>query len=375
MCNCLLQVFRDDSAASFYHAYRIIECLLRCFPAEVFDGICGDGEGDVRVAAMLRYIGYAPVGEMVVMIVALTPVPRMTQQYISSSKNRWIFFEQLSNWIFLLRLTEVIVGAEKICFLSDGIDAEQHSASASQVLLELIEKLSLEDTGELLLQPLGYTTELLDLLLDKAMDTSSGPCQRRYSARMMCFLLRRAAEPEIMCMMSSAPNSPPAPALVPNRIFPLRERILEHLETRTMALIGAILASAEDTTSSSIYSPPTAPPAVAATVSTTAVDGDGESGVGCDSVSEVSAAASTAAVTAVGVVEPIVFSGFTVTRPFTAMRALLVELLALLVESDECVGNSFPLELWLKLMLWTVEYPHNNIYHSFFFRIVFAILR
>ena len=326
-------MFRDDSAASFYHAYRILECLLRCFPADVYEGLCGDNKATERVSQMLRYVGFAPVGELLVMLICLTPVPRMSQLYIASAKNRWMFFEQISQWILMLKITEVVVNPEATCFVNHTVDAEQHSGAATQVLQELIEKLSLEDTGELLLQPLGYTTELLDQLVNTTLNVDVSESRRRSAGRLLCFLLRRAAEPEIMCMLATQPGAPPHPTVVPNRLFPLRERIIVHMETRMGELFESILSynSAERIAAQGQSSPV----------------GPG----------------------------PINFSGYTVEQPFGSLRALLVELMTLMVESDENVGNVLPLELWKLLMTWTFKYAHNNIFHSFFYRLVFAILR
>ena len=263
------------------------------------------------------------------MIIALTPISRMSQMYSSSLKNRWQFFEQMSQWIFMLKLTEVVVNPEDVCCCDSYVDAEMHSAAAAQVLQELVEKLSLEDTGELLLQPLGCTTSLLDHLVDAAIDTSAAEARRRSAIKLLCFLLRRAAEPEIMCMLAPSPGGQPMPSVVPNRLFQLRERIICHIETRMPDVFRVLIA----------YGAPAdgadGQPAVAATV----------------------------------------YSVYTVEQPFSSMRLLLVELLVLMVESDEAVSIDMPVDLWRQLIAWTLKYAHNNIYHAFFYRILFAVLR
>jgi hypothetical protein len=267
------------------------------------------------------------------MLICLTPVPRMSQLYILSSKNRWQFFEQISQWILMLKITEAIVNPEMICATSATVDAEQNSAAAAQVLQELIEKLSLEDTGELLLQPLGYTIELLDHLVNTTLNIHLQESRRRSAGRLLCFLLRRAAEPEIMCLMATQPGAAPQATVVPNRLFPLRERIIIHMESRMSEIFDCILAynTAERIQLQNEFSP---------------------LGPG-----------------------PILFSGFSVEQPFGSLRALIVELMTLMVESDENVGNIFPVELWRTLIDWSLKYAHNNIYHSFFYRLVFAVLR
>lgn len=87
----MFDIFRDDSAGSFYHAYRIIGCLLRNFPTDVYEAMYNDGKLPERMTAMLRYIGHTPVSELLVMIVALTPLPRSRQLYMMSAKSRWTF--------------------------------------------------------------------------------------------------------------------------------------------------------------------------------------------------------------------------------------------------------------------------------------------
>jgi hypothetical protein len=87
------------------------------------------------------------VGESLSMLIALTPVSRISQLYQLSLKNRWMFFEQLSQKNFMLKLIEVIVNPHEYCYVNGYINAEQHSACATFVLQELVEKLSVEDAG------------------------------------------------------------------------------------------------------------------------------------------------------------------------------------------------------------------------------------
>jgi hypothetical protein len=212
----VFDIFRDDSAGSFYHAHRLLECLLRYFPGEVYESITSSsgGKAAARISSLFRYIGYPPVGEMITMLVALTPVSRMTQLYISSAKHRWVFFEQMSQWNIMLKLVEVVTKPDQMCAVDGYITVEQHSSSASIVLHELIEKLSLEDTGELLLQPFGYTKAIVDGLVDTALSSESEAI-RRTSMRLLCFLLRRVADSDIVCIMSPAVGAAPAPTYVP----------------------------------------------------------------------------------------------------------------------------------------------------------------
>ena len=76
MARHAFEIFRDDSAGSFHHAHRLLEFLLRHYPGEVYEGLVSDGMLASRMTAMLRYIGHAPVGDMLVALVCLTPVSR-----------------------------------------------------------------------------------------------------------------------------------------------------------------------------------------------------------------------------------------------------------------------------------------------------------
>lgn len=237
----MFDIFRDDSSGSFYHAYRVIGCLLRCYPAEVYLALCSDNGCIIRMTNLLRNVGCVPVGELIVMVVALTPLSRMSQLYVACNKARGEFFQQLTDCLFLLKITEVIAKPEEFCKIDDDASADMHSSLATQVLQELIEKLSLEDSGESLLQPLGYATELLDILIDATVKPTYDKGIRSSATRLICFLLRRAAEPEIMCIVSPIAGAPPTPTCVANRLFPLRERIINIVENRIEDITNSLI--------------------------------------------------------------------------------------------------------------------------------------
>lgn len=320
----IFDVFRSDSAGSFYHAYRIIECILRCYPADVYEGICSDNKVTERMSNMLAHVGYAPVSELIVMLVALTPIPRTSQLYALCSKNRWSFFEEISQWNLMHHITKVLVNPEEYCISNAEVTPDTHSCAATQLLQELVEKLSLEDSGEMLLQPLGFTTQLLDALIDTVVNPGKEDGLRRHCARIVCFLLRRAAESEIMCFVQHPGGTPPMATYVPNRLFPLRERIVNHIRGRIGDITAAILSF--------------------------------------ESLSQKEAG-------------PIKYSSYQVQKPFSSLRSYIIELLALMVESDETVASLIPLELWKQFIAWTLKYAHNNVYHALFYRLIFAVLR
>lgn len=301
-----------------------MECLLRCYPAEVFEGLVSDGGVLDRLSAMLRYIGYPPVCEILVMLIALTPLARTSAIFQASAKQRWAFLEQLNNWNLFLRIAKVMV-APNMCVCDSYVNGDQHSTAASQLLQDLVEKLSLEDTGELCLQTVGSTSALIDLLVDNVVSTQVNDGIRRSCARIIAFLLRRAAEAEIVCFVASANNGPPSASYVPNRLHSIRDKIIMYVRDRMLDIVQSLLQFDD-------------------------VAGNEDS-------------------------LPVRYSSYEVKLPFSALRLFLIEVLVLCVESEETVAAIIPLDLWKKLIAWTLRYPHNNVYHALFYRLIFAVLR
>ena len=274
---------------------------------------------------MLRYIGYPPVNEVFVVLVALTSIGRNSQLYNSCQRQRVVYFEHLSDWIMMLRIADVVVKPLDYCYSDSYVSAENHSTTAAQLLQDLTEKLSLEEPGEILIQPLGTITSILDRFVDAAVDSKCPVTIRRSACKILCFLLRRAAEPEVVCMVNTAPGTPPQQTCIPNRLYPLRESIVLHIETRLQEIFDSILHFEE-------FNP---------------------------DLVKLSTK----------------YSSYNVKSPFTSLRTSLIELMVLMVESDEAVASTMPVELWKDLMSWTITYAYNSIYHALFYRLVFATLR
>jgi hypothetical protein len=257
------------------------------------------------------------------MIVAFTPISRSSQLFIVSEKARWEFLQELNKWNLLLNLTNATVSPAQVCRCTNDISDDQHSTAACQLFQDLIEKVSLEDTGDLLLATLGQDSAILDKLVDAVVGKNIASGIRRSAAKIICFLLRRAAESEIVCFVTTSPNIPPTTTFLPNRLFALRERIVAAIKTRVEDLTATLLAFDE-------------------------ISGTGSS---------------------------IKYSSYEVKKPFSTLRLLIVEIIVLTVESDETVAGLISLEVWKNLIAWTLKYANNNIYHALFYRIIFAVLR
>jgi len=72
---------------------------------------------------------------------------------------------------------------------------------------------------------------------------------------------------------------------------------------------------------------------------------------------------------------PIPFSAFTIKRPFGLFKFCLVEILTDLIICAPDILDKLPQQIWRVLGSWFVEYCHNNLYHSLFYKIIQIIVR
>lgn len=76
-----------------------------------------------------------------------------------------------------------------------------------------------------------------------------------------------------------------------------------------------------------------------------------------------------------GDAEAVAHPGYEVKRPFTMLRYVLVGLIVEIIERDPKQLGALPVELWKVLCSWFFRYPHNNLYHAVFYKLVFKALR
>jgi hypothetical protein len=325
--------------------------LLRIYPAEVYEAMTSDGLLSKRMNGLLRHIGCVPVSDITVMLVCMSPVSKMSHSFAVAARSRWVFLENLSRMTFLLKLVQFAADPTRFCWVSGYVSPEEHTHAALQVLQELVEKFSLEENGEILLQPLGYCYELLDILVnsglglpvDALLGESSSPCDpalkisvaqemplslRRIYIRSLCYLLKRSANVEIVVYVGN-PGGPPTAVMVRNTLYPLRPRMLAHLQSRIPSFCDALMNMAAEDEGAAVGDSP----------------------------------------------KNVTYPGHVVSRPFSSYRMLVVEFLVLMIEADKKVAQLIPLDLWKLLINWVFTYAHNNIYHSLFYRILFSILR
>ena len=334
----ILDVFEDDSAGSFYHAYRIIDLLLRCYPLEVLTSLTSDGDLPAKIMKMLRYIGHPPVAELLAMLITMGTVPRGSVLFSTCEEAREDLLRELVAMGFLSKLIQVTVHPEDFCMITESVSADVHSQFASQLFQECVEKLSLEEEGEWALLAIGDPSALvLGPLLSTVLDNSSRGSTRRVCARSLEFLCRQASEPELMSGMAAG-SFIGAPQTVPNRLFAQREAIIQHLSSGFVPLLHLILTM----------------------VPTKANLGEASGlslGGGADGK------------------ENFLYPTHTVSQPMSTLRIAFLDLLVLLVESDPELTALVSADQWRRLLSWSNEYAHNNVYHAILFRIIYCVLR
>jgi hypothetical protein len=126
-----------------------------------------------------------------------------------------------------------------------------------------------------------------------------------------------------MCFVQHPNGAPPAATYVANRLYPLREHIVNHIRARITDITSSIHLFEAAATSDDL----------------------------------------------------VKYSSYEVQMPFSSLRSYIVALLVLMVESDETVASLIPLELWKQFIASAVKYAYNNIYHALFYRLIFAVMR
>ena len=334
----IMDVFEDDSAGSFYHAYRIIDLLLRCYPLEVLTSLTSDGDFPAKIMKMLRHIGYPPVAELLAVIITMGTVPRGSVLFSTCEEAREDLLRDLVNMNFFSKLVQVAIHPEDYCVITENVSGEIHSQFASQLFQECIEKLSHEEEGEWALQPIGDpSADVLRPLLDTVLDSNSRASTRRGCARSLEFLCRQASEPELMSGVAGGSVVGIQPS-VPNRLFAQREAIIQHLSAGFVPLLNLVTTME--------------PSRAELGESSGLALGGGEDGK-----------------------ENFVYPTHSVLHPMSTLRIAFFDLLVLLIESDADLTSLITAGMWRQLISWAKEYAHNNVYHAILFRIIYCVLR
>ena len=68
--------------------------------------------------------------------------------------------------------------------------------------------------------------------------------RRKVALRWLTTVVEKMAQPNIMCIQSHSIDGLSNPTPVPNRLFALRGRVLDHMKTRVGDLMDALIAFA-----------------------------------------------------------------------------------------------------------------------------------
>uniref|UniRef100_K3WQ60 Uncharacterized protein n=1 Tax=Globisporangium ultimum (strain ATCC 200006 / CBS 805.95 / DAOM BR144) TaxID=431595 RepID=K3WQ60_GLOUD len=329
---CIFPIFQLNARGNLRHGCRVIDHLLRLYLDDVYD-VVGRNAATVEryMGAMLHHIEHAPVSEVFLTMVCKPHSAALMRFYTSSPQKKWAFFRSLSEWKLLLVLAQHVYSTEY---------SELHNIGAADVFVELLDRLAADENGELLLQPAAYIPELLDGLVNAAVDRSSGRTFGQRTAAMKCVfrLLQKSTAEKVQ----GPPTSPyqsfggTIVNLVPNQLAPLRERIFELAETHIGKLLRYLVDKYEDQQT---------------------IEMDLASGKPLPD----------------GAVR---HTGYVVKVPFTEFRLTLVEaLVEVVAHNPSIMGEHFDNHVWRVLVTWFFEYSHNNLYHAAFYQLVFIALR
>lgn len=181
--SALFKVFWEGARGSFYHTCRVLDYLIRFYSDQVFDAVGHNAKCVERhFGPSLKWLAHPPVSDTVISKIIAAPGTRSSGPNGSTPGCRWKLLTSLSEWRLLLRLGQLVY----------DLNYPQELASAcADLMLDVVDGLSGDESGELLLQPIGHCPELVNGLVDVACSMSA-PQQRRTDAtRVLVGLLKK----------------------------------------------------------------------------------------------------------------------------------------------------------------------------------------
>jgi hypothetical protein len=204
-----------------------------------------------------------------------------------------------------------------------------------QLFCDLLEKLSLDENAEILLQPLGSSPAVVGALIDAALSPDKSESIQSSCLKSLAFLIKLSADPEVVVFTSVPSALTLVPSSVPSLLHPLHARIINMIETQMNRITDALAQ----------YSSTSSP--------------DPGSGSGSGSLAS----------------QVYAHPGHKVEVPFGWRRILLLEVVVRLAESKASICAFVDARLWRVFMSWITTYPHNNLFHVLFYRLFFVLLK
>ncbi|RHY29813.1 hypothetical protein DYB32_004839 [Aphanomyces invadans] len=332
MTKCLFPIFQSNSRGNLRHGCKILDKLLRLHLNDVHNVVGVNGRTCGRyMQCLLEHIEHPHVSELFLTMICKPHNAALLRVYISPPATKIMFYKALAD------IKIVLLVAQHIC---DTQYDEVHAIAAADVLLELLDRLAADDYGGIVLEPLAHSTQLLESLVTTALtpDGKSAqsflapPCGRRTAAiRCLLGLLEKAAQDQVV----GPPTSPyqsfgsTVVNMVPNQLHVAKAFVFDRVQAHLPEILTYLQKQ------------------FAAQHASTASD------------------------------HGVKHTAYTVAHPFTEFRMHLVQLLVALVEQAPRthLATFFTTDVWRILIAWFVQYPHNNLYHHAFYRLVFLALR
>ncbi|CAM9610735.1 unnamed protein product [Chrysoparadoxa australica] len=318
----LFKVFWRGSKGSFHHTCWVLDRLARHHSEEVFGCIFASKEAvNLYLRPMLRWVEHPPVGETLTTLVT-APFATWGSDFRVSPELRSTILTTLGGWPLLKHLADHISSTH----VTSG-----HASGCADLLLDLAERLAVDEDGELLLEPISTCPEVVSGLA-AVMTSDSYEAERRTdAARALLGLLHQAAEDKIASSTGNQQVAFPAPtSLVDNKLAPLRESLHELLQEHIPQICEAVVGQ-EVEPEGGLYS----------------------HGFGLVCTHQ----------------------GYVVERPFSLLRILLIRIMVEMVVHSPQVVDLFPMVLWKTMCGWFFQYPHNNMYQGSFYKLLFTVLR
>ena len=360
----MFEVFGPRSRGCFHHACRVIDYVLR-FHTEAVLHIIGRSKGSVKrfLGPMVHNLAEAPVAEMLMKLLTVPSPTNPIGQYRAPPSAKWRVFESLAEWRFLLVLADEVSAPHA---------RPEQASAAADVLIDLVERLATDENGELLLQPVGHCPELLNNLLNRALDKEAPPAQRSDCVRVVLALACRSGEAHVPAngytlAQTQLPYGVTSIPMVPNQFRSVRALFRKNLAAQLPKICECLLAEGQVTTTA----------AAAATATAAGAAGGGAEG-------------------GKGVEGAVAHPGHVVAVPFSYLRLSLVNLLVEILDDSSGSGGGagqshhqaqqqqeqarkllekVPVPLWRLLCQWFFQYAFSNLYHSLFYRLVHRVLK
>ncbi|KAG5186043.1 hypothetical protein JKP88DRAFT_262527 [Tribonema minus] len=396
----IFKVFWRSAKGSLHHACRVLDHLLRHQADQLTYPSAAGCSGMVGAGMRGNFNG------------ATCAIP-----YQATPQSRWKMYSSLADWRFLLVLASHVYAAQypDVRTVPAAQSTPAHASACADMLLEAVEVLSADENGELLLQPLAHCPELVNGLVDIALAAGADRTQRTDAARVLVGLIQKAAPDQIACQVMR-PTGPQQAALIPNRLKSVRTLMHRLLRVRladisrsvsagyTPALFerrrslggagrgeaGGAAAEAGDEGGGGVQEG-----SGAAQEGADEVEADAQSTVVADEQqSQDENAASGAAnhqqgmngsaqggVCAAACDEgdraegAVLHPGYTVERPFTLLRYLLMSIIVEVVHLDSTQLDFLDENFWAAVCTWVIEYPHNTLFQCALYRLLVHALR